>query len=275
MITMPFDSFILYALLAGIGIALSAGPLGCFVVWRKMAYFGDCLAHSALLGVAFSLISHLGLRVSIFASCTIFAFILIYLQNKRLFAFDTLLGIVSHSAIALGMTVISFSKNISLDIHGFLFGDILSLNLYDLYWIYGISITTISILYYYWSDFLLSTLHTDLAAAEGVNIQKIEFFLIGLLTLLVASSIQMVGILLIGALLIIPAGTARFFMRSPEKMAIFSAFLGIFSVIVGVYASFFYDVTTGPMIVSVMVALFILTFPISHILNKIKKNNVF
>ena len=262
-----FDDFVLRALIAGAGIALIAGPLGCFVVWRRMAYFGDSLAHSALLGIALGLITGLNSNLGTVVVCSVFAVLLLWLQHIRVLATDTLLGILAHAALSIGMVVLSFVDNQRFDLHAYLFGDILTVTVHDIYWIFGGGFVVLFLLIKNWSSLTLMTLHEDLARAEGVKTFWVNLILVLLMTIVVAVSIRIVGILLITSLLTIPAATARHFVRSPEAMAVGASILGLIAVFGGIYGSAFLDTPTGPSIVSVATLLFVVIVPIASVLS--------
>lgn len=252
------DDFILRALAAGIGVALIAGPLGCFVVWRRMAYFGDSLAHSALLGIALGLLYGIDINLSTVIVCTVFALLLVWLQQRRVLATDTLLGILAHAALSIGMVALSFLHNVSFDLYSYLFGDILTVGISDLYWIYGGGLIVIGLLVFNWSSLTLMTLHEDLARAEGVNTVWANILLMLLMTIVVAVSIRIVGILLITSMLIIPAATARQLVSSPESMAIWASVLGTIAVVAGIFGSVEFDTPSGPSIVTAAAIIFAL-----------------
>ncbi len=250
------DDFILRALAAGIGVALIAGPLGCFVVWRRMAYFGDSLAHSALLGIALGLLYGVNVNLGTVIVCTAFAFLLVWLQHRKILATDTLLGILAHAALSIGMVAISFLDNPRFNLHSYLFGDILTVLMTDLYWIYGGGVIVIGLLVVNWSSLTLMTIHEDLAKAEGVNTVWSNILLMLLMTIVVAVSIRIVGILLITSMLIIPAAAARQIVSSPETMAVLAAFLGVLAVLVGISGSVEFDTPSGPSIVTAAALMF-------------------
>jgi zinc transport system permease protein len=252
------DDFILRALAAGIGVALIAGPLGCFVVWRRMAYFGDSLAHSALLGIALGLLYGININLGTVIICTLFALLLVWLQQRRVLATDTLLGILAHAALSIGMVALSFLNNVSFDLYSYLFGDILTVRISDLYWIYGGGLLVVGLIIINWSSLTLMTLHEDLARAEGVNTVWTNILLMLLMTIVVAVSIRIVGILLITSMLIIPAATARQLVSSPENMAIWAAVLGLIAVVVGISGSVEFDTPSGPSIVTAAAIIFAL-----------------
>lgn len=138
--------FLLPALLGGLGVAAVAGPLGAFVVWRRMAYFGDTLAHSALLGVALGFLLDINLNLAIIAMCVGLALVLVTLQKKHFIATDTLLGILAHSSLSLGLVAVSFLDHIRIDLMSYLFGDLLAVGMGDVFWIYAGSLLVLSLL---------------------------------------------------------------------------------------------------------------------------------
>lgn len=251
-----WDDFILYALAAGSGLAVVTGVLGCFVVWRRMAYFGDSLAHSALLGVALGLLYHFSVNLGILLVCSMFAALLVWLQHKRVLSTDALLGILAHAGLSGGIIALSLLEGAPVDLFAYLFGDVLSVTARDVYWIYGGATVVLATLVAAWPSLVLMTVNEDLARAEGVPVFLMQLLLVALMTAVVAVSIHLVGILLITALLIIPAATARQLTNSPEAMALAAATLGVAAVITGVTGSVWLDVPTGPGIVATASLLF-------------------
>ena len=254
---MNLEPFLVNAILAGFAVAVITGVMGCFVVWRRMAYFGDSLAHSALLGVALGFAVGIAVNIGIILICSVFALLLLWLQQKKVLATDTLLGILAHSALSLGMVTISVMGQ-RIDLHSILFGDILTVTRPELWWIYIGGAIVIIMLLMNWSSLVLMTLQEDLAQAEGIRVFLCNLLLMFLMTLVVAVSIRSVGILLISSLLIIPAATARQLARSPEGMAIIASFIGVTSVGLGIYFSFALDTPSGPTIVASAASLFTL-----------------
>lgn len=249
------SDFILLALLAGTGIAIIAGPIGSIMVWKRMAFFGDALSHSALLGVALALIANIHISIGILCATLLFSFILALSQKQRSYSSDTILGILAHGTLALGVVIIAF-VGIRIDLNSFLFGDILSVTHHDIFFIYGISAAALCFLYYLWKPLILSTISNDLAQAEGVNTHRINSFFMILVAIIVALSVKIVGVLLVTSLLIIPAATARFFSSTPERMALLASCFGIASVLLGIMASTQWDIPTGPAIVVAMTLIF-------------------
>lgn len=256
------EPFFLRALAAGIGVAAVAGPLGCFVVWRRMAYFGDTLAHASLLGVALGLIAGINLTAAVIAGSMILALALVSLQTRRIFATDTLLGILSHSALSLGLVVTSLLTTVRFDLMGYLFGDILAVSWSDLWWIYGGGALALALYIAMWRQLLALTVHEDLARAEGVPHILVGLGFMLLIAFVIAVAMKIVGVLLITAMLIIPAAAARRFARTPEQMAIVASLIGCLSVVAGLGLSASLDTPSGPSIVVAAAVLFAATLAV-------------
>ena len=255
------DDFILRALMAGISVVLIAGPLGVFILWRRMAYFGDALSHSAILGVALGFLLSINTSLGILITSIVMALLLIVSQRKKQIASDTMLGILSHSALSLGLIVMSFVDK-RIDLSALLFGDILSVSWQDLWLIIAGVIAVLGILIIIWKPLLSLTVHEDLAHVEGVNVSLISAIYTLLIAILVAVAMKVIGALLVTSLLIIPAASARRFSSTPEMMALLSVVAGILSVLLGLGASFLWDTPAGPSIVIASSSLFLL----SHII---------
>ncbi|MDF7667198.1 zinc ABC transporter permease subunit ZnuB [Orbaceae bacterium ESL0727] len=263
-------ALLLPCLCAGLCLSLITGPLGTFVVWRRMSYFGDTLSHAALLGIAFGFLFHINLFYAIIFITLILAFGLIWLESQKQLSVDTLLGILAHSALSLGLVVISLMKDIRVDLIGYLFGDLLSVTWEDLYQIItGVALVG-AILLWRWNDFLYITVSEELAFSNGINIPLTKLILTILLALTIGISMKFVGALIITSLLIIPAATAKYYANSPEKMALFAIILGMLSILGGLCFSLFYDTPTGPSVVLSNTALFFITLLIIKIRSIIK-----
>lgn len=251
--------FLLYALLAGLGVALVAGPLGCFVVWRRMAYFGDTLAHSALLGVSIGVLLNINLSITVAAIPLLMALGLVYLEQRGILSLDTLLGILSHSALATGLVLISLLPDVRVDLMSLLFGDLLSVTLNDLWVIYGVASAVVLLLVMLWKPLINITVHADLAAVEGVKVSAVRTALMLITALVIAIAMKIVGVLLITALLIIPAATARRVSNTPEKMAITASVIAMLTVVMGLGMSWYTDTPAGPSVVVCAALLFMLS----------------
>ena len=252
-------SFMLYALLAGIGVALVAGPLGSFVVWRRMAYFGDTLSHAALLGVALALWFDIETSYAVLLVCVLLALLLLELTNRLTLSSDTILGILAHTSLSAGLIAVSLMDNVRVDLMAYLFGDLLAVNVQDLLLIYLAAIMVLVPLILFWSPILATIIHRELAKIEGVPVVAIDRMLVVMLAIVIAISMKVIGVLLISALLIIPAATARSFARSPEAMAILAVIFGMTAVALGLSFSWFYDTPAGPSVVASSAGLFALS----------------
>ena len=253
------DDFVLRAFLGGLGVAILAGPLGSFVVWRRMAFFGDALAHSALLGVTIGFLLHINLNLGIVIVCALLAVLLVVLQRRVRLASDTLLGIFAHSSLSLGLVAVAFMERVRIDLIAYLFGDILAVSAADLAWIYGGGALVLGMLALLWRPLLSSTVDEDLAHVEGVKVERMRLAFVLLLAVTIAVAMKIVGILLITALMIIPAATARRFARTPEQMAALAALIGAAAVAAGIYASLSLDTPAGPSVVVAAVTMFALS----------------
>ena len=225
-----------------------------------MSFFGDTLAHSALLGIALGLATNSDPQLSIVISGLLLAFLLSILEKNSLVSTDTLLGILAHSTLALGVVFLTLTDNIRVNIEAYLFGDMLTISRSNLLWIAGISLTVGLTLYRFWNDFLSITVHAELAEIEGVNVQRMRLLLIILTALAISVALKIVGVLLITSLLIIPPATARRFAKTPEKMAFFAIIIGILAVIAGLVGAFELDTPVGPTIVVCATFLFALSY---------------
>ncbi|MES9943319.1 MAG: metal ABC transporter permease, partial [Candidatus Thiodiazotropha sp. 6PLUC7] len=231
------DDFLLRALAAGVGVAMVAGPLGVFVVWRRMAYFGDTLAHSALLGVALGFLLGINLNLSVILLSIVLALILVAMNRNQHLSHDTQLGILAHSALSLGLVVMAFQSSVRIDLMGYLFGDILAVTATDLLWVWGGGFVVLLVLMLIWRPLLSLTVHEELAQVEGVPVTAVRLAFMLLIALVIAVSMKIVGVLLITSMMIIPAASARSFSRTPEQMALFAGLLGIVSVMLGLAGS--------------------------------------
>lgn len=252
------DDFMIRAALAGVGVGLAAGPLGAFVVWRRMAYFGDATAHAAILGVALSLAFSMSVFAGTLAVALAMAWAVSVLSGRGL-AMDTALGVLAHSALAFGLVAVSFVQGVRIDLMAYLFGDILAVGRGDLAVIWGGAATVLALLVWRWNALLTATLSDDLACAAGIDPGRERMALTLALALVVAVAIKVVGALLITAMLIVPAAAARPFAATPERMAAAAAALAALAALGGLRLAWLADTPAGPTIVCVAAALFALS----------------
>jgi len=253
------DDFFIRALIAGLGVAIVTGPLGCFTIWRRLSFFGDTLAHSALLGVTLALSFEMNISFAVFLISAVVAIFLINLQRVTNLPGDALLGLLAHSTLALGLVTISFLSFIRFDIMGLLFGDILSVNNLDILiiWLGGaIILITLKII---WKPLFASTVNYDLAQAEGMNPDRVNIIFTLLMAAIIAISIKMVGLLLITGMLIMPAAMARNLSDNPIMMVFIATIGGLLSVLLGLFASLEFNSPSGPSIIVAALTLFLLS----------------
>ncbi|KJY69196.1 zinc ABC transporter permease subunit ZnuB [Vibrio nigripulchritudo] len=251
--------FLLPSIIAGIAIALIAGPLGSFVVWRRMAYFGDTLAHASLLGLSLGFLLDINIYLALVMCCVALAMILVTLQKQKIVATDTLLGILAHSSLSLGLVAISFFDNVRVDLMGYLFGDLLAVSPEDLTFIFAGGIFIIAVLVYFWQPLLSSSVNEELANIEGINTDFMRLILMLLVGVVIAVGMKFVGALLITSLMIIPAAAARRFSSTPEQMAVLSSVFGVIAVLSGLTFSWNLDTPAGPSVVISAAMIFILS----------------
>jgi zinc transport system permease protein len=249
--------FIQRAILGGAGIALIAGPIGVFIVWRRMAYFGDTLAHSGLLGVCLGFLVGMPPTLGVAIVCFAIAALLIFLQNREKLAADTLLGLLAHTSLALGLVGLSFLDAMRFDLSAFLFGDLLAVGTADLIQIWAGGAIAFLLLLWIWRPLLAATVDKTLARAEGVPVVRAETLFILLVALVVACAMKIVGVLLITALIIIPAATAQRFAQSPEGMAVASSAMALLALALGLAASLFFDTPSSASVVAAAALLFV------------------
>ena len=251
-------SFMVFALLGGLGLALISAPLGVFVVWQRQSYFGATLAHSALLGISIGLLLETNLTLSVIAVSLFIAWGIVQLSHYKQLSSDTLLGILAHSSLAVGLIIISLQEGVQIDLMSYLFGDILSIDINDLWLIVIIGLLLLAFYRLHWNDLLNITLNREMAQVEGVKVKRVQLQFILLLALMIAISMKIVGVLLVTSLLIIPAAAARRLSNTPEKMLWISMLIGVISVIFGLGLSYFADLPTGPAIVLIATVIFLL-----------------
>jgi zinc transport system permease protein len=253
------DDFFIRALIAGIGIALVAGPLGCFVIWRRLSFFGDTLSHSALLGVTLAVSFDINIAFSVFIISSAVALILLKLQKTTNLPGDALLGLLAHSSLAVGLVAIGFLSFIRFDIMGLLFGDILSVTKNDLIIIWVGGAIILFVLKLIWKPLFASTVNYELADAEGMRPERVNAIFTILMAAIIAISIKMIGLLLITGMLIIPAAMARNISNNPKQMVLFSIIGGLLSVVIGLFGSLEINSPSGPSIITAGLILFILS----------------
>lgn len=247
---MILPEFLWLPLMAGLGIAITAGPLGAFLVWQRMAYFGDSMAHATLLGVAIAMFFEVDMTFGILGLSLAFAFLLTLLAMQEKLPTDTLLASLAHASLAAGIVALSLLGTAQeVDLHSFLLGDILFVSKEQLYGVGGVMLACLGGIIWLWNRLLMVTLSPELSAAEGAHVFGTRLMLIGLLALFVTVSMQIIGVLLLTALLILPTATVSPYCRSPEAVAISASIAGAVNVTGGIWASYQWDLPATPAIV--------------------------
>ncbi len=249
------DDFLTRAIIAGIGCAIISGPLGCFVVWQRLAYLGDSMAHSALLGVVLALLLDLNILIGVFCTSLMMALILAKTGTRSILSSDSTLGILSHSTLAIGLVLVSFMYWVRIDILHFLFGNILAVSWTEIGLIYAGGIGALGVIIWKWRSLIGLTINEEIAAAEDLRPTQARTILMILLAAVIAIAMKVVGIILTVSLLIIPAATARQIANTPERMAVLASIVGVIAVVGGLLMSLEIDSPPGPSIVIFAVVL--------------------
>jgi zinc transport system permease protein len=250
--TSVLEPFLVRAIIAGLALAIVAAPLGCFVVWQRMAYFGETVAQASLIGVALSLAFRLDITLGVVVIAVLVAFLLLWFGRQQVVALDSILGLLHHAALATGVIAISMLKGPPVDLLGFLFGDVFAVTMADIAWIAGGGAAVLAIVAWLWQPLLRLALHEDLAAAEGIDRRQVRAIFTILLAVTIAVAMKIVGVLLVMAFLVVPAVAARPLSGTPERMVLLTALVAAASVVAGLGLSATFDTPGGPSIVIVM-----------------------
>lgn len=256
------DDFFTRALIGGVGVAIAAGPVSCFVVWRQMSYFGTTLAHSVLLGIALGFFLDIEHLLAVLGVCFLMSVFLLLLERQRYLATDALLGVLAHAVFAAGIVAVSYLETLRVDLIGYLFGDILAVGRADIAWIFLTATISLVLMAWHWRSLLSVTVDQDLAAVEGVSVHRMRLLTVLLISGVVAVGMKIVGILLVVSLIIIPAAAARRISVTPEQMVLMATIVGVVSVFLGLFGSLEFNVPAGASIVLVASAIFAVSFVI-------------
>lgn len=251
------DDFLIRAAIGAALLAAAAGPVGCFVLWRRMAYLGESVSHLGLLGAALGLLIGIAPLWGIGALALAAAFIMAR-SKSRLIPADTHVGIIGHLGLAAGFVLLASMENVRADLMGYLFGDVLALSLADILWVAAASTGILVAIVFLWKPLLRLVAGGDIALAEGRHAELTETAFLALVALLVAFGLKVVGALMIVALIIIPPAAARPFAKSPEAMAILAALIGALAAPMGLAGAYVFDTPAGPSIVLATGIIFIL-----------------
>ncbi len=262
------DEILLYAMIGGLALSFITGPLGCFVVWQRMAYFGETVAHGTLLGFVLSQVTQWPLFVCVLAVAASVALVMDQLTHSKKLSSDTGLGIVAHGALAVGIVLISYFGLFNASLHTLLFGDILFIARDQILLLLGCAALFLLVMLWKWRALVAIAVDPAIAASQGVNVRMHRLALVLAIALVVAFSFQWVGVLLFAALLIVPPAAARFVSTNPTGMAVTATALCVCATQTGIQLSFVTDTATGPTIVVVALMLFVVCFAMGAVLQK-------
>ena len=250
----------LIILLSAIGIGAITGPLGCFILWRRMAYFCESITHSALLGVAIGLMAGLDAHIGILFSCLIFALILVWLDTKKMFSIDSIMGILAHAFLAIGIITFYLLGKEQEHMHDLFLGDFNNIAVHSLYSIYTVVFISGIFFIGYWRKMLLLTIAPDIAKVQGINTLGLNMSFMMISSLIVAVSVELTGMLLLISLIIIPAATARIISASPHKMAIYAIICSIMVTLCGSGIAYYLQLPTGAVIAAFASVIFTIVY---------------
>jgi zinc transport system permease protein len=251
------EAFVLRAAAGAVLLVLVAAPLGCFVVWRRMAYFGEAMAHSTLLGIALGLALSVPPLPAVIGLVMVLTVLFVLLERRGLLAGDALLGLLAHGALAFGMIAVALIGGVRVDLMGYLFGDMLAIGPADLWVLAALAAGGGGLLVRLWRPLLSATVHADLAAVEGVPVERVRLVFMLLTAVVVAVGMKVVGLLLVVALLIVPAAAARPLARTPDGMAGLAMAAGTVAVLAGLGGSLQWDLPAGPAVVAASILVFV------------------
>ncbi|RAQ49045.1 ABC transporter permease [Arthrospira sp. O9.13F] len=257
--------FMQRALMGGILTGLMGGMLGSFTILRQLSFFSDALGHSALLGISISLLLRLDPSWVILPFAVLFALGVTYFMERTQLWTDALLNIIYSSSLAIGIIILSFRDDYRGGINNILFGDILGIRESDLILSGLLLLICIAFITLTLRSQMLLTLNEPLAIARGVAITPHRTVFIVLLSLLVGISIKAIGVLLISAFVVIPACAARLLTRNFISYIIVSSALGGFSAVLGMILSALLNLPSGPSIVTMQLAIFLLAILIPNL----------
>lgn len=260
------DDLLLRSLLAGILMVAVAAPMGCLMVWQRLSFLADTLGHASILGVA------LGLMLAVDTLWGVLGVIVLLIVLIRYYMGDqghtmseSLLAIIAYTGLAGGVILLGMTGSANISLQALLFGDLLATSTTDLLFISIITVVLAVLLWQYWHDWVAISINSEIARAEGIPTARLQSLFYLMVALLIAVMMKIMGVLLIGAMLVIPVNAARLVGKSPEQMLFFSWMFGVLSLLSGFIWSWHIDVQTGPAIVVLASAWLILTFTVKKL----------
>lgn len=252
--------FLLRALVAAVLVGFVTANLGVFVVLRKMAFFSDAIAHASLTGIALGLLIGINPLLGAIAFSVLIAVGIGLLQKHSTIPIDTVIGVFFSASIALGVLILTLLPGYRADLFGYLFGDILAVSPNDLFVLGIVAAASVGLVAWTYRSWLGIAFHADLAAISGVRVARMDYLFLITLALVVALGIKLVGTVLIGSLIVIPAAAAKNVSPNLRTLFALAAFFGMASGVLGLAASYALDAPAGPSIVVTATAIFALSF---------------
>lgn len=240
------EPFVLRGLIAALIMAVLAAPVGCLMIWKRMAYFSDSLSHSALAGVLLGLFLGIGQNTGVALIVCLTALLLTRIPDRFVISTDLLLLIIGQTALCAGITGLSYLPDVRTDLTAYLFGDVLSVTSDDLSFIVCAGTLCAALLIHNWKKMIFSAVMPDVAQSEGVHAAEQSAVFMLITALFVALAMKTTGLLLVSALLIIPPCSARLFSKTPEQMVVISMLSGVFCVVAGLSCSVYFDAPAAP-----------------------------
>ena len=262
------DDFLVRSLVAGAMMVSIAAPIGCLMVWQRLAFLGDTLGHAAVMGVGLGLLLQLPTMFGVLGVVMLIVISLSQVANFNSALSETTLAIISHTGLAAGLILLGVLPSNTVSLEAILFGDLLAVTLVDLGMILVTTLILVFFLRRHWRSFVAVSVSREIAQAEGIEVRKIQFLMYLMIALLVAVMMKVMGVLLIAAMLVIPTSAARILSNSPERMVVYSALYGIASLSGGVLSSFQFDWQTGPAIVLSATVLLLVTLVITRVISQ-------
>jgi len=261
------DDFMLRSVIAGLIMVTIAAPMGCLMVWQRLAFLSDTLGHAAVLGVGLGLLLEVTPIFGVLAVALLIVFALNRVNSFNTALSETTLAIISHTGLAGGIILVGLLPSQSVNLEAILFGDLLATTTVDLILLLVTTVLLLLVLRHHWRSFVAVSVSREIAQAEGVEVRKIQLLMYIMIALLVAVMMKVMGVLLIAAMLVIPTTSARLFSRSPEQMVLISGLYGLGALVGGITTSFHLDWQTGPAIVVSATFLLLVTLGITRLLN--------
>jgi zinc transport system permease protein len=259
------DDFLVRSVIAGLIMVAIAAPMGCLMVWQRLAFLSDTLGHAAVMGVGLGLLLEVTPVFGVLAVALLIVFSLNRVNSFNSALSETTLAIISHTGLAGGIILVGLLPAQAVNLEAILFGDLLATTRADLTRLLITTAVLLLLLLHHWRSFVAVSVSREIAQAEGIEVRKVQLLMYIMIALLVAVMMKVMGVLLIAAMLVIPTSSARLFSRSPEQMVAVSALYGLGALAGGISSSFHFDWQTGPAIVVSATMLLLITLAITRI----------